>query len=478
MGSLAARHALRTTLALAAFFAAPLLAMAADVPGYAERQRQLLERIEGIQSQSGSYAPELLEQLEPLVLLYRESGEQTLALVTIERALQVVRANNGLYSLEQVPLIWQRIEAEEARGNDAEVWSLEQELLTLARRHSDDLRSVPVLHQMADRQMKVLGRVLDGETPPQVRYGCYYKTWPNDDIGSCESGSRRDVVRNMLADAQRNYADAIAVMLRNEEYASDELRELEMELLRGADLIRTEYDDARRGITGSRIITRDEIPVPLVPGAGAAEIREPWRSRTAPVRELAKWEFPYESAGADQEHFLFENEARERRLRDPYHRGRQSLRRLYSYGAVSEGPPLRQATAIALMADWDLLFAHHGFAVDGYELARDMLVRAGEPEASMTQLFAPPTPVVLPAFQPNPLARDEARSATGYIDVALVITKYGRGRDVEIRDASNATEDAQRRLVALLKTSRFRPRLTDNTFADESPVAFRYYVYD
>ena len=48
-------------------------------------------------------------------------------------------------------------------------------------------------------------------------------------------------------------------------------------------------------------------------------------------------------------------------------------------------------------------------------------------------------------FEPNPLARDETRPATGHIDVAFTITKYGRGRDVEIRDAANATEAAQAR---------------------------------
>jgi hypothetical protein len=386
--------------------------------------------------------------------------------------------NTGLHGFEQVPLIWQRIEAEEARGNDAAVWELEQELLSLARRHSDDVRAVPILHEMADRQMKVIDRVLDGETPPEVRYGCFYNTWPNDGAGSCDAGSRRDVVRNMLAEAQRNYADAIAVVLRNEEYSNDELRELEMELLRGADLIRSEYDDERRGITGSRVITRDEIPVPLVPGVGIAEIREPWRSRIAPVLELAKWEFADGSEESSEASFLYENEPRERRLRDPYHRGRQSLRRLYSYGAMSEGSALRQATALTMMADWDLLFAHHGFAIDGYELARSMLERAGEPEASLKQLFTPVTPVLLPSFQPNPLARDDTRRVTGHIDVEFRLTRYGRARDVEIREASNATEAAQHELVVLLKSNRFRPRLTDGVFADESPVAFRYYVYD
>jgi hypothetical protein len=476
MVSCAVRQASRSA-ALLALAVLPVVCPAAASDE--ERERELLDRIQEIQSRDGQYSPALLEQLRGLILLYAESDNDSLAVVVIERALQVVRANSGLYSLEQVPLLWQRIASEEARGNDAEVWDLEQELLTLVRRHPNDVRAAQVLHEMADRQMAVLERVIEGRSiPPQVIYGCFYKTWPQSDSGSCQAGSRKDAVQGMLAEAQRNYADAIAILLRNEEYASAELRELEMELLRGADLIRTEYDDERRGITGTRIRTRSELPVPLVPRDFGVEHREPWRSRTAPVVALATWQLPYESAGAAPAEFVDGYETRDGRLRDPYHRGRQSLRRLYAYGAASSMPVVEQATAIVLLADWDLLFAHHGFALEGYDVARAMLERAGTAQNSIAELFAPPVPVVLPAFQPNPLAGAEARMATGHIDVAFTLTKYGRARDVELRGAANVSDGAREALEALIKTSRFRPRIVNGELAVESPVAFRYYLYD
>ena len=152
-----------------------------------EQQRQILAKIEEIQARDGQYSPALLDELTRLIVLYRENEDNALALVAIERALQVVRANSGLYSLEQVPLLWQRIESEEALGNDAEVWDLEQELLTLARRHPDDPQAVPVLRKMADRQMEVIERMVDtNETPPQVILGCYYNEWPTTVNGNGE----------------------------------------------------------------------------------------------------------------------------------------------------------------------------------------------------------------------------------------------------------------------------------------------------
>jgi hypothetical protein len=115
--------------------------------------------------------------------------------------------------------------------------------------------------------------------------------------------------------------------------------------------------------------------------------------------------------------------------------------------------------------------------MESYALARAMLEQAGAAAASIDELFAPSTPVVLPAFQPNPLMRDEARATTGYIDVAFEITKYGQSRAVEILDAANATVAAKRNLLALIRNNRFRPQLTDGEFADATPVRVRYYLY-
>ena len=481
MISSGARHAAMVVAAIVALsgIAAPCVA-ASDSAEFDEIEREVLANVEEIRARDGQYSPALRDELLRLIVLYRENGNDALALVAIERALQVVRANSGLYSLDQVPLLQQRIASEEAFNNAAAVFDLEQELLTLARRHPDDVQAVPVLRAVADRQMAVVERMLDSnEIPPQVVLGCYYNDWSTDDdgTGNCRSGTRHTAVRGMLAEADRNYAEAIAVLLRNQAYSSDDLRELEMQLVRGAELIYEQYArDGNRGITGTR--TRNEVPVPLAPWSPLAEIREPWRSRMAPIIALADWDLPYDSAGTPEDDFLQNVEPRDARFRAPYYRGRQSLRRLYVYGVVGSSPPLARASAIVAMADWDLLFSSNGLALDGYALARDMLERAGTDAAALAQLFTPELPVVLPSFEPNPLASDATRAATGHVEVEFVITKYGRARAIQIRDAVNAADRARADLVDLLKSSRFRPRLTEGRFADSSPVVVRYGLYD
>jgi hypothetical protein len=442
--------------------AGPAAAAESDADG---SQRQL-DQIQEMLSSASPFSAELLEPLTGLALLYQEADDHALALVALERAIQVLRVNRGLHTLDQVPLLRQKMRSEEARENHAAVWELEQQLLTLARRHSEDLRAAAVFAEIADRQMEALDEYIDGKRPPEVIYGCFYKQWPRGDGGSCIAGSRKIVVQGMLAEAQRNYADAIGVLLRNGLYGSEDLRELEMNLLRGVDLVRTLYYDGAAA-----------RPLPMVPEYVGAESIEPWRSRIAAVAQLASWELPYPT-GRSLEAELSGNVVRKHlHMMSPYHRGRQSLRRLYAYGAASSTSALGQAGAVVQMADWDLLYSHNGQAVASYGLAHEMLERAAVPHSSIEELFAPATPVVLPAFQPNPLARDESRPSTGHIDVEFEITKYGRGRAVEIQAAVNATDDAVDHLVTLIKSSRFRPRLVGGTFADASPVAMRYYLY-
>jgi hypothetical protein len=461
------RRALEAPAAIAAalmlgVIATPLVATALNT-----NDREL-EQIQEILSRDGPYSLDLLGPLSRLGLIYQEGEDYTLALVTLERAQYIVRINKGLHSMEQVPLMRQLIAVEEARGNHEGAWDRQQDLLTLLRRHPDDVRTVPALRAIADKQMEVLASVIAGERPPEVILGCFYKQWPMQGDGSCEAGSKSTVIQGMLAEAQRTYLEAIAVMLRQGLYDSDDLRALEMEVLRGVDLMRSRN---HKGPT-----TR---PVPLAPAYAGASSLEPWRSRMAAVSELAEWELPYPdepSLQGDDESKVMTKQVH---IMDPYHRGRQSLRRLYAYvAASSSSSSLRQAEAVAQMADWDLLYSHNGRAMESYEVARTMLAAADAPASSIEQLFTPSTPVVLPAFQPNPLARDETRPATGYIDVAFEITKYGRSRAVEIIDAANASHAEKQDLVALIRTNRYRPRLTDGVFADASPVHVRYYLYE
>ena len=209
-------------------------------PAEPEVLDRILTTIEQEQSQHGTQSKDLIEPLTGLASLYQATGNHPLAAAVIEQALQIVRANYGLHSLEQVPLIRRSILTESATGNVAGAWEHEQELLELASRHPEDLRIVPILREIADGRMDLLGSYANGEFPPQIVLGCYYKPEPSvvDESGSCISGSRGHVIRSILLEAQRMYLEAVATLVRHELYSSPELRETELGTVRNTYLYR------------------------------------------------------------------------------------------------------------------------------------------------------------------------------------------------------------------------------------------------
>ena len=158
-----------------------LAAIATPCAGFAQRNPTddllgvIAERITEAQARGGPYSTELIDPLKSLSVLYEENGNHALASAVLEQAMQVIRANYGLRSLEQAPLLQQRIRSEEARGNFAAAWELEQDLLTLARRQPNDLGAAPILHEIGDKRMDLLKDYLDGGIPPQIILGCYYQ---------------------------------------------------------------------------------------------------------------------------------------------------------------------------------------------------------------------------------------------------------------------------------------------------------------
>ena len=88
---------------------------AADAPGSASFERQL-ELLEG---EGGPYADTLAEPLADLARLHRRNGNLLQAQQAYQRALHVVRINEGLYSENQVPILRELFETYRMTGDMA-----------------------------------------------------------------------------------------------------------------------------------------------------------------------------------------------------------------------------------------------------------------------------------------------------------------------------------------------------------------------
>jgi len=196
----------------------------------------LQSEIQDIDSRDGPASSALIEPLTALGEIFRENDDHIPALAATQRAREVVRRNYGLNALEQAPLIRALIESEKALGRHAESWALEQELLSLARRHPDDLRTAEIFQATAERRMDLLDRYTMGEMPPELYLGCYYGA-PQMMAGEsmdCRSGSRGGVKRRIAGEAHFLYVQSANIILENERFESGELPSILNELVRSS----------------------------------------------------------------------------------------------------------------------------------------------------------------------------------------------------------------------------------------------------
>ena len=406
----------------------------------------LQERIRGVEAREGPNSAGLIAPLTELGIRYREDGSTIPAAAATQRALEVVRFNHGLYTLEQAPLIRLLMRHLESLGEHEAAWDLEQEILRLAERHPDDLRTARILHDTADRRMDTLDRYDAGEFPPEIVLGCYLARWDDNGQltsnasmdggarptkgGGCTSGSRSLAKRRLVGEVQTYYSQAIDIIIRND-YATDELRTLVLALAESS----YRYEPLALGRRG------------LGPGSV----------------------LPYHTASPESS-YRYETLAL----------GRRSLNSLLAYQTKNSEPLLTRIETLVQIADWDLVYSEtrdgKESALAQYGDALTLLKEGAVAQESIDRLFSPEIPIVLPGFLHNPLITSDVAS-TGHIDVAFEVDKYGRSHRFQILGTTdNSTVAAEKRLEQLIKRSRFRPKLMNGQFADTAPIVVRYYL--
>lgn len=204
-----------------------------------EALNRLVETIDEVRDRNGVRAPELIQPMTSLALYYMEHEDYPLAIAAIQQARQLIRVNHGLFSLEEAALLQQWIRAERARDNAAGAWDVEKKLLKLVDRNPDDVRTVPILREIAEHRLDVLDRYTRGEYPPEIVLGCYYS---NPEVGECRSGSRRRAQDALLREGLSYYSRAVNTLLGAEGWSSEELPELLMAV------VRVSYEHGRVGI--------------------------------------------------------------------------------------------------------------------------------------------------------------------------------------------------------------------------------------
>ena len=102
---------------------------------------ELLDQVRAVESREGESSPSLIALYTELGLRYQDKNEPAHAAAATRRALDILRVNEGLYTLDQAPLIRQLMRNALALGDHDTAWELEQGLLRLSERDPNDLRT-------------------------------------------------------------------------------------------------------------------------------------------------------------------------------------------------------------------------------------------------------------------------------------------------------------------------------------------------
>jgi hypothetical protein len=183
---------------------------------------------------------------------------------------------------------------------------------------------------------------------------------------------------------------------------------------------------------------------------------------------------------ADKEQFS-NRWAEKDRIEPIFQRGKARYERVLAYAAEANDIETAAEAMIGL-ADWHLLFQKYATALKLYADAHTALVRLGVSEEFLHARFNPDIPVVLPAFNPNPLRtgpgdRAGNSDASEYVNIKIAMSRYGRSRLRDLRISPDPPEESiENRIRRIVARSRFRPFLIDGEARTIEELEFRYYV--
>ena len=395
----------------------------AQKPERAELDKAINEQLDTIQSEenaNGKYSKDLAPELLSLAVLYQQRGDHILAIPVLERARQIIRYNEGLYSLDQVPMVERALASRDALHDGSVVGDTEDQLLELARKNPSDARVADIYYELANRHVGTVEKFL---TDPSQDLTVTL----NVDGLAPHRETPEETALTTLDDARDNYAQAIRSVVRHRSPDGPSLTDVEI------GLVHSYYVEAQN-------VNR------LSPLAAQTSSR------------LGKPRYQEGIRAALHE------------------RGVESYWRRMRFSVKADRPETEIAAEQLELGDWHLVFDNNALAFATYRNARLLLERSGATPEEVQKFFSPLSPMVLPTFTAGFVGPDQAAAYRGYIDTAITLNDVGRSTRFDVTGKSPQTPDeVVHRLKRYVAESRFRPRFEGDGWVPEDHLSLRYY---
>lgn len=391
----------------------PELANAQEQEALINDAQRYLETLSALEV-NGAWHDSLTQELMSLGTVQQRLGEHDQAVEVFERATHLARVNQGLYTLQQMPALDQRVASHIAMGEWEEADQQQQYKFHVYTRalEADDPAMIPVMEELAEWNMVAYFLGLD-EFPPDRLFDAYslYGAALRLSERNPDAGLERriDYLNRLAATAYivaRNSAVQYAGMSSAGRHGSMEQLAMQQPGFSGTRLYRTNGYSQGEAALQHVVELYDQIPT------------------------------PDESV-----------------LRD-------------------------KAEAIARLGDWYLLFDRRGSANEAYTRAWHLLHERSPEQARVFFDMVPVLPQFPTFNDARRLAVHEAIPAqvsSGHIDVEMTVNRFGRISGSEVVALVPAgSEQVSNRLMRDLRDARARPRVVDGEVVDTERVVMRF----
>lgn len=397
----------------------------------------LLQTVQALEANGDTWHPQIAESMTSLARLMQREGNHEEALTMLERAVHISRVNDGLFSLQQAPVIDMQVGSHMALDQWEEADSLRQYHFYI---HSRSMQS---------NEPELI--------PALIRYAEWHVQSYTD--------RRIDVMPvTRLIDAYQLYSVALSLADAQQEPAA---------WPREQYLQRMAYLAWQLSLTGPQM--RPEVMY-----ARSRQVDDDWVDRmTDGQSNLRASTF---AMGEDAlQRIIAQREAH--------------LQEAAPDSSVRRDLLKQHVEAVLQLADWHLLFMRRQGSAELYRQAWQML--ASEDEALRREVFG--KVVSIPVFdeylQPellqvasgttpelsNALAAPAIRpvSATTqkwpWVDMKFDLTRYGRVSNVELLNSSTEiSENVRRRVITGLRDTPMRPLISEGSLENSNGWVYRF----
>lgn len=392
-----------------------------------------------------AYSMALPETLMSLAAAYERNGEYPKALTLYERASHIIRVNDGLFTLEQVPVVERMISNYLARG-DVISADQQQEYLYYLRRRVLPHHSPEMIQAMQDfarwnvqafhyYSLQPLLQPAPVTTDSTDTAEAQPSTPPAPTAAAAATVPDLDQFRiQHLFNAQLIYQQISTLLLANFGITDPRLPDNELQLA------------ATNYLFATNVIARG--------GSAFDGMQQGYESPDLSMRRLG------------------------------YGEGRESMERRVEYLLKTPGtPPEVLAKARLDLVDWMIATRSRSDIQAVFELAYKEYAESGATPEQIAALFHPPVPPSLPSIVPQRFTRaslelpaDAALQYRGFIDVRFTLNKIGDSMSPKLLYSTpNTPDDVTEILLREIRRAQFRPRMLDGKLVDDDRITLRYY---